>query len=235
MARVGVILLLLLNCFLAFSLAAHKKDTPLPKATRVEPVQPEVGASSDAPKLPAPPAYHSVRSTPFAGVYSNRPHEFAANLRKAGCPEETVKDILAAEIGRRYHPLEQDLRPTPGDHLPRGWSTRTHEAKIIERRQRAAAMVREKEAALRQALGYEVKVPMPAYAMTVSDQRFNQMLDRMTPEQRNAAYLANEQYWTMVEQLRARTKGFWESADLEELDNLKAERQKALAALEEAR
>ena len=122
------------------------------------------------------PAFHPVTSTPFASIYSPRPRDFAANLRRAGCPEETVKDILTAEIGRRFRRQEEDLRPTPGDHLPRGWSAKTHEAKIIERRQRAAGIAREKESLLRQALGYDVKVPMPNYAMTVSDQRFQEVL-----------------------------------------------------------
>jgi hypothetical protein len=180
------------------------------------------------------PAFHPIRSTPFASIYSSWPQVFAANLRRAGCPEETVKDILAAEIGRRYRRQEEDLRPTPGDHLPRGWSARTHEAKIIERRQKAAAIAREKESFLRQSLGYDVKVPIPNYAMTSSDQRFEQALQRLPQEKRNAAHLANEQYWMMVEQLRARTKGFWESGDADELKRLKEERQRALDALEEA-
>ena len=182
----------------------------------------------------AVPTVHSVTATPFAAIYSARPQDFAANLRRAGCPEETVKDILTAEIGRRYRRQEEDLRPTPGDHLPRGWSAKTHEAKIIERRQRAAGIAREKEALLRQSLGYDVKVPMPNYAMTVSDQRFQEVLEGLPQEKRNAAHLANEQYWTLVEQLRARTEGFWQSDDVDELRRLKAERQRAIEALEEA-
>jgi len=57
---------------------------------------------------------------------------------------------------------------------------------------------------------------------------------RLPQEKRNAAHLANEEYWTLVEQLRAQTKGFWGSADLDELRRLKVERQRAIDALEEA-
>jgi hypothetical protein len=180
------------------------------------------------------PAPIAEKPTAFTSVYSTRTTDFAANLRRAGCPEETVRDILLAEIGRRYRGREEDLRPTPGDHLPFGWSAKTHEAKIIDRRQRAAAIAREKEAELRTALGYEVKVPIPTYAMTVSDQRFADTLDQLPPKNREAAHRAHEHYWTMVEQLRARTHGFWQDEDLEELNQLKNEREQALEKLKEA-
>src|SRR5205807_8198044 len=49
--------------------------------------------------------------TPFAQVYSPDPKLFAANLRAAGCPEETIKDILTAEVHRWYQNQEQALRP----------------------------------------------------------------------------------------------------------------------------
>jgi hypothetical protein len=234
MKRGIIVLLLVLNVFLALALVRQRSRLNArtePNGGAAEERSPQ---KESVPSTIERPAYHPVRSTPFASIYSTRPHDFAANLRAMGCPEETVKDILSAEIGRRYRRQEEELRPTPGDHLPRGWSARTHEAKIIERRQRAAAMVREKEAFLRQSLGYEVKVPMPNYAMTVSDQRFREVVETLPPEKRNAAHLANEQYWTLVEQLRARTKGFWETADVDELRRLKAERQRAIDALEEA-
>jgi hypothetical protein len=35
-------------------------------------------------------------------MYSSEPGQFAANLRRIGCPKQTVKDILVAEINRRY-------------------------------------------------------------------------------------------------------------------------------------
>src|SRR5262245_20326351 len=49
--------------------------------------------------------------TPFAAIYSVDAKQFVANLRAIGCPEETVKDILTAEINRRYAPQENALRP----------------------------------------------------------------------------------------------------------------------------
>ena len=233
--RLLIVSLLVVNAFLVVALVRARP----PLAVPVSAEQTSVAENGRKKRLggsdAAVAAIHPVRSTPFASVYSIRPADFAANLRRVGCPEETVKDILSAEIGRRYRTREENLRPTPGDHLPWGWSPRTHEAKIIERRQQAAAIAREKEGLLRQALGYDVKVPMPNYAMTVSDQRFEAILEELPQEKRQAAHLANEQYWILVEQLRARTSGFWEREDVEELNRLKAERQNALEALQAQR
>jgi hypothetical protein len=232
MGKVVLILLVVLNLFLAANLVWSGSAVPAVEGSESTQVQQAEVAVAVQAKESAPVA---VPKTEFASVYASDPKQFAVNLRRAGCPEETVRDILVAEIGRRYHSREEDLRPKPGDHLPWGWSAKTHEAKIIERRQAAAGMAREKEMLLRAALGYEVKVPIPTYAMTVSDQVFEERLKTLPPEKRELAHLANEQYWRMVEQLRAKTQGFWQSEDIAELERLKAERQAAIDQLREGR
>ncbi len=147
-------------------------------------------------------------STAFESVYSARPATFVANLRRVGCPEETIKDILVAEMKRRYKAQEETLRPKPADHVPWGWSSRTAEAKLLERRHQAAAIAREKESILRDALGYDVHVDMPLYAMTMSDGQFHETVDALPQKLHQAAYQTQEQYWSRVEQLQARTRGF---------------------------
>jgi hypothetical protein len=233
MGKVVLILLVVLNLFLAANLV--RSGSAVPAAEGNENAHVQQAAEVAVPVQAKESVPVAVPKTEFASVYASDPKVFAANLRRAGCPEETVRDILVAEIGRRYHRREEDLRPKPGDHLPWGWSAKTHEAKIIERRQAAAGMAREKETLLRAALGYEVKVPMPTYAMTVSDQVFEERLKTLPAEKRELAHLANEQYWRMVEQLRTKTQGFWQSEDIAELERLKGERQATIDQLQETR
>lgn len=173
-------------------------------------------------------------ATPFEAVYSSRPAAFVANLRRIGCPEETVRDIMIAEMNSRYRGREADLKPKPADHVPWGWSPKTSEAKLIERRQQAAAIAREKAATLREALGYEVEVPMPLYAMTVSDRKFQAGLESIPEKLRPQAYQVQDQYWNRVEQLRFRTRGFWEPEDVRELEEFKKERAEALENIKQA-
>jgi hypothetical protein len=196
---------------------------PVPSANVAPPTVPaEKRSTFTSPVQPA---------TPFEAVYSARPEVFVANLRRVGCPEDTIKDILVADMNRRYRLQEEALRPKPADHVPWGWSPKTSEQKIIERRQQAAAIARDKESALRMALGYEVHVAMPLYAMTVSDRQFQEKVESVPPEARPVAYQIQDSYWNRVEQLRARTRGFWEPDDLQELKQLKQERADALNSL----
>ena len=176
----------------------------------------------------------SFPATPFARMYSSDARGFASNLREIGCPEETVKDILVAEIGRRYHAREQALRPKPADHVPITWSANPNERKLFQRRQQAATIAREKAVLLREALGYEVPVAMPIYALTTSEQRFEDSLAELSPEKRRAVFKVHEDYWTKVEALRERAKGFWQSEDVMELERLKAERRSHIENLQSA-
>src|SRR5688572_1349729 len=101
MRRWGLIVfLLVLNAFLALGLMW--RGTSAPTEVKEARAVNQTEQTEAVPQAKAKAAFHPVRSTAFAGVYSTRPAEFAGNLRRAGCPEETVKDILAAEIGRRY-------------------------------------------------------------------------------------------------------------------------------------
>ncbi len=169
--------------------------------------------------------------TPFAAVYSDDAAQLVANLRRVGCPEGTVRDILIADVDRKYRAQEEMLRPTPADHVPWGWSAKTSEGKLIQRRQQAAAIARQKEAVLHGALGYDVPVKMAVYAMTTSEQRFQEGLDSLASEQRQAAQQIQEDYWAGVQALRELTAGFWQSDDIAELERLRTERNSALNEL----
>lgn len=171
---------------------------------------------------------HPTPATPFALLYSVDPKKFAANLRAVRCPEETVKDIIAAEIGRRFSSQEEALRPTPADHVPWGWSARTSETKLLQRRQQATDLVREKASLIEAALGYGVPEPLPIYALRVNDQRFEEAITKLSTDRRSAAQAAHKKYWTAVQVLEKRTKGFWQSEDVAELERLKQEHQHAL-------
>ena len=223
--RVLTVLLVGLN--LSLALALGRWVTEGPAAVRPVAATPVAMKGAIVPvrtKAPEP-------KTEFAAIYSSNTRQFVANLRAIGCPEETIKDILVAEIGRRYAAQEEALRPTPGDHVPYGWSPKTVEGKLIARRQEAAAIAREKAAALRDALGYDVPVKMHHYAMTTSDEVFQRLLDSLPQEKRAAAQQIHESYWADATSLRERTRGFWLKEDVDELNQLKARRQEALERL----
>jgi len=236
-----IALLVVLNAVLAVGLIPGLKQRSLQRAAgRSAALEAaSLGASSDLAAAARPSraagraaaANTEPSTTPFAAVYSTDPSRFAANLRGIQCPEETVKDIIAAEIALRYQAQEQALRPKPADHVPWGWSARTSEGRLLERRQEAASLALEKEALMREALGCEAAVPLPIYAMTTSDQRFEDSLATVSLDKRCVARQVQESYWTKVQALQGRTKGFWQSDDANELERLKSERQQALQTI----
>lgn len=66
------------------------------------------GLSSSEPSSPPPPT--SKRATPWSRMASTNFLEFAARLRDAGCPEETVCDILVPQIEMHFKRLRNDAR-----------------------------------------------------------------------------------------------------------------------------
>src|SRR5947208_311029 len=160
-----IAVLVLMNAILAGSLVSGLRQRSLQR-----PASPSAGRDANGPldassallsesldpvsgRRHGPSTDASLAATPFAAVYSADPNRFAANLRGIHCPEETVKDIIAAEVDLRYHDQEEALRPKPADHVPWGWSSRTSEGRLLERRQQAASLALEKEALLRESLG----------------------------------------------------------------------------------
>jgi hypothetical protein len=224
-AKLLFVLLAVCNIGLAIALGSHSSErVALSKMDAPE----SVAVSEEAKPMEAAPKAAPAPATEYAAIYSSNSKKFVENLRAIGCPEETIKDILIAEIGRRHAAQEEALRPTPADHVPNGWSARTVEGKLIARRQEAARIARAKAAELREALGFEVAVQLPNYAMTTSDQAFEAVLNSLPPEKRAGAQRIHENYWNEVEQLRERTRGFWLAEDVAALEELKARRQAAL-------
>jgi len=200
-----------------------------PTATTSLNIDSNTVGSTSASTAPAQPEKSELPATAFTQVFSPDPRQFAANLLAIGCPEETIKDILTAEVHRQYQPQEQTLRPTPADHVPFSWSAKTSEPRLIDRRQKAAELVRDESSLLRNALSCEITVPLPLYATTLSDQQF----EASYAGSANACAIREVQdiYWAKVQALQERIKGFWLPDDVAELEDLKVQRRQALSGL----
>jgi hypothetical protein len=204
------------------STAKSDNPSPEPASETISNLERSVQRSSPAPQVGVSPS--SATTNAFTEMYSEDSASFAANLRANGCPEETVKDILVAEVNRRYRTIDQILRPKPADQVPYGWPSYTSERELLRRKRQSAAIARDKRAFLRESLGYDVPVKMPVYAMTSSEQHFEESIASLAANKRAAALKAQEDYWIHVGELQERTKGFWQSEDIAELERLKAER-----------
>ena len=97
--KISVLLNLGLLAGLMFFWANPRKEAPAlpPAVTKVE---------APAPVVSAPPVVRTVvESRPFRWdqlVSTNDYRVFVANLRKAGCPEPTVEDIVRGDTERAF-------------------------------------------------------------------------------------------------------------------------------------
>ena len=91
---------LLLNILLVVAVGWRSvHQPPLNRLPRGE-VGPPAGKLSQRPAPPRAPAFQPA--TPWAAIESADPRRFIANLRALGCPEETIRDIVALRICRTF-------------------------------------------------------------------------------------------------------------------------------------
>ena len=62
-----------------------------------------------------------VARPPWSDLESDDYHEYAANLRRIGCPEKTVRDILVADINDTFAAQRRAIQDRSGDAF---WLTR---------------------------------------------------------------------------------------------------------------
>jgi len=234
MGRGGIFsLLLLTNAVLALALVYNGNIRKQAAVTPVPTTGEEVTLSGTQDSLRFPSekgAISNSEATPFANVYSTDPKAFAQNLKAIGCPDQTIRDIVAADVHRRFKAQEESLRPTPADHVPFAWSARTTEPRLLERRQEAASLAREEASMLREALDCQADVSVPLYAMTASDLRFESHVAATPALDACGIRQVHDTYWSDVQALLQRTKGFWLPQDLADLEALKEKRRLAIQA-----
>src|SRR3954464_10248476 len=90
-----------LNAILAVALVLPKqhRETVVPEAT---PAEPEVHAPAPAPKVVTVTA--PAKGFHWSQLESSDFQQYMANLRSVGCPEETIRDLVIAEVSKLYAP-----------------------------------------------------------------------------------------------------------------------------------
>jgi hypothetical protein len=158
---------------------------------------------------------------------SNYKH-YIANLRAAGCPELTIQDIIIAAVNRQYAAREAALNLRPELAKPwelAGWSG----AGYYDKQRQMRELAREKRALLKDLLGIDVPVEIPAfYAGHITD-KFETAFAALPETKRELVRYIQEEFWDKSDALDLRTRGFWEPQDLEERKLLRQQRKEALA------
>ncbi|MFO1498328.1 MAG: hypothetical protein U1G07_08055 [Verrucomicrobiota bacterium] len=222
-----------LNVVLAgyLAVALAKRSTGNGSRARLEPgLSGEAGASNfrtqgatgkGGVKAPATPAKFS-----WASLASKDLHKYAANLREAGCPEETIKEIMMAEVKRLYGPREHALKVRPDDIAP--WEKQP----LYDRRSgetKLRQLLEEKRALLKELTGVDVGIDMPSRLAGRDLGKFETAFNTIPDAARDQVRAIQENYWAQSDDIKQRTMGYLEPEDREAFARIKQERHDALA------
>ena len=153
---------------------------------------------------------------------------YVANLRSVGCPEQTIQDIIIAEVNKLYAGKEAALRLRP-EHL-QPWETfGASQYAGLERERKFRQLMREKRALLKELLGIDVPQEMPGLWARSMDSAQEAAYAKLPEGKRELVREIQEQLADKQRELNARTMGFWEPEDQQEMMRLQKEYRDALA------
>ena len=201
--KVLLVLSLLLNLALAVYLLLGVRSL------KEEIALPPVAAPALAPAAHAPaPAVVVVtnRSTTVSDwhqVESVDYKQYIANLRAIGCPEETIKDIILADVNKLFDARRKALKP-PGERFA-FWKSGATAARgpDEERTKQLQALAKEKRDLLRELLGVDVTDPQDA--LTALTSQITEMLDFLPPDRQAQLIELEQRYAARMAKLSGQT------------------------------
>ena len=159
---------------------------------------------------------------------SNDFKAYIANLRSVGCPEQTIQDIIIAEVNKLYAGKEAALRLRP-EHL-KPWETfGASQYAGMDRERKFRQLMREKRALLKDLLGIDVPQEMPGIWAWSADSAQEAAYAKLPEGKRELVREIQEQLADKQRELTVRTMGFWEPEDQREMTRLQKEYRDALA------
>jgi hypothetical protein len=167
----------------------------------------------------------TLKQVDWRSVESDDYKKYIANLRSIGCPEETIKDIIVADVNKLFESRRKALKP-PGERFQFWKSGPTARSGPDEERlNQLQALAKEKRALLRELLGVEVADPQDALAAMTS--QITDMLGFL-PSEKQAQVLELEQRYAAR---LAKFSGQTNEAAVASIRAIQAEKEAELNAL----
>jgi len=138
-------------------------------------------------------------------VLTNDLHVYIRNLRAIACPENTVRDIIVAEVNRRFAPREAPFRdPGTGDIAAPGETTaqrRIRRKADYQRRRNLRLVEKEKSAVILDLLGYEIPLEPLKGWYSRNYERMESAINGVPAEKRERVREVMEAYWELSDTL----------------------------------
>ncbi len=148
------------------------------------------------------PATNSGSKFTWQQVESGDYKLYIANLRKVGCPEQTIRDIIVADVNKLYAPREEPLKAKKS--VPQIPGQATPPVDETENRRKLREVQTEKRVVLKELL--DIDVPVDLMASTASrDYTAHELALKLLPaEKRDAVQTLQEEYWQQSDALKAK-------------------------------
>jgi|GEM_PF-819566 len=233
-----IALSILANAALAFKWMQARTPVPTAASAAAAPVPEPTGPIAAAAKprrneaaRSAPPAPAPLPAKPtWAQLFSATDLKGSVQrLRTVGCPEETIADLISAEVKRRYAEKSQAIwRRTDEDKY---WVASNQEEMMAgsERSKQYAALEKERVALLMDLLGFDPQKRqreesgIPDYS--------DRQLGFLPTEKREAVQRYLEEFQTKENDHYRRNRGLFDAQERTERKEMQAEKERGLAEL----
>ena len=187
-----------------------------------------------APAVIAPaPAFswHTVESEDYK--------QYIANLRDIDCPEETIRDIIIADVNKLYAPREAPFKTRArntdraeelvmADGMIVSGSSATRQAEF-EKRKQLRAIQKEKNALLKELLGIELPLEVLRARDSRNYEEFEWAFNALPANKRELVREIQENYWQTSDALKDKYNNRRNAEYLEEYKRINVERRAELA------
>ena len=176
-----------------------------------------------------------IKPVTWLDIQSTDLKEFVTKLRAAGCPDETVKDIILAEVNRRFAIRQRDIWPEQTEDY-KFWRVDKRNAPEQAKKQRAQSrqyrdLQKEKSALLVDLLGYD-----PELQQRIEEGNEDIFVDwqerqiSFLPEsKRQAALKILEEFQEKEQEMYTANQGLWDAQSRAEQRQMQTDKLAALA------
>jgi hypothetical protein len=154
--RIVLIVSIFLNAGLAAAFLVAKRPADKTTGDTSDALTKTVTRKSSAGR-PARTVIVPGKDLNWSSVESDDYKQYIANMRAAGVPEETIRDIIIADVNKLYAGKIAALRPSPSDF--KFWKTYDREARNAERErgQKERELQQEKRELIKELLGVDLE------------------------------------------------------------------------------
>ena len=162
----------------------------------------------------------------WGSVESQDYREYIANLRAIGCPEETVRDIIIADINKLFASRVAGLYPSPKDYKFWRVENRAVRQEERDREQKRRELDREKRALIKELLGIDYDVEMARWSGRPDEDDYRYGF--LSPEKQEMVNALQAKYRELERALGAEG-GFRNPENRAKMTALRAQREAELA------